>query len=61
MSKGILYDATLRIDCKQCEPACATENGLPYNDKIAGEDYTSAHKYTLVRVLDDKFMAPPYA
>ena len=35
MSKGILYDATMCIGCKQCEQACATENGLPYDDKIA--------------------------
>ena len=56
MSKGILYDATACIGCKQCEQACATENGLPYDDKIAGEEVTSARKYTTVLVKDDKFM-----
>lgn len=56
MSKGILYDATLCIDCKQCEQACAAENGLPYDDKIAAENYTSAHKYTTVLAKDDKYM-----
>jgi Fe-S-cluster-containing hydrogenase component 2 len=35
MSMGILYDATLCIGCKQCEQACAAENGLPYDDEIA--------------------------
>jgi formate dehydrogenase iron-sulfur subunit len=56
MSKGILYDATLCIGCKMCEQACATENGLPYDEKIAAEDFMSAHKYTRVMVRDDKFM-----
>ena len=34
MSKGILYDATKCIDCKQCEQACATENGFPTTTKL---------------------------
>lgn len=56
MSKGILYDATLCIDCKQCEQACATENGLPYDESIAAQEYTSAHKFTAVLNSQDKFM-----
>ncbi|HLI64634.1 MAG TPA: 4Fe-4S dicluster domain-containing protein [Terriglobales bacterium] len=56
MSKAILYDATLCIDCKQCEQACAAENGLPYDDKIAAEEFTSAHKYTAVLSRGDKYM-----
>ena len=56
MSKGILYDATKCIDCKQCEQACAAENGLPYDDTIAAQEVTSAHKYTVVLAKDDKFM-----
>ena len=56
MSKGILYDATKCIGCKQCEQACATENGLPYDDKIAAQEVTSAHKYTAIVTKDDKFM-----
>lgn len=35
MSKAILYDATIGIDCKLCEKACAERKHLPYNDKIA--------------------------
>jgi len=55
MSKGILYDATKCIGCKQCEQACATENGLPYDDKIAAQEVTSATiHYVLTK--DDKFM-----
>jgi len=56
MSKGILYDATKCIGCKQCEQGCAAENGLPYDDKIAEQQVTSAHKYTVVLTKDDKFM-----
>ena len=56
MSKGILYDATKCIGCKQCEQACAAENGLPYDDKIAEQEVTSAHKYTVVLTKEDKFM-----
>ena len=56
MSMGILYDATLCIGCKQCEQACATENGLAYDDKIAEQNVTSAYKLTTVLTKDDKFM-----
>lgn len=56
MSKGLLYDATMCIGCKQCEQACATENGLPYDDAIAAEEAQSAHKYTAVVTRHDKFM-----
>ncbi len=41
MSKAILYDATLCIGCKQCESACAQQNGLPYDDKVAAESVQS--------------------
>lgn len=56
MSKAILYDATQCINCKQCEGACAQQNDLPYDDKIAAESFQSAHKYTVVLANDDKFM-----
>ncbi len=55
MSKALLYDATLCIDCKQCEQACAEHNKLPYDDKIAAEQQ-SAHKFTVVLAKEDKFM-----
>ena len=48
MSKAILYDATLCIGCKQCEGACAQQNRLPYDDKVAAESVQSEHKYTVV-------------
>ena len=56
MSKGILYDATLCIDCKQCERACAERNGLPYSEAIAAEQKQSAHKLTVVLENGDKYM-----
>ena len=56
MSKALLYDATVCIGCKQCEQACASQNGLPYDDTIAAEDKQSAHKLTVVLTRDDKFM-----
>ena len=56
MSKGLLYDATLCIGCKQCEQACAEKNKLPYNDAIAAESRQSEHKFTVVLNKDDKFM-----
>lgn len=58
MTKALLYDATLCIGCKACEEACATENGLPYNETIAQEKQ-SAWKYTTVLTAanqDEKFM-----
>lgn len=48
MSKAILYDSTLCIDCKLCEQACARQNNLPYDDEIAAEQWLSAHKLTVV-------------
>jgi formate dehydrogenase iron-sulfur subunit len=56
MSKALLYDATLCIGCKQCEQACAEQNKLPYNDKIAAEEFPSEHKFTAVLTRQDKFM-----
>ena len=56
MSKAILYDATLCIDCKQCEGACAQQNGLPYDDKVAAESVQSEHKFTVVLNNNDKYM-----
>ena len=56
MSKAILYDATLCIGCKQCEGACAEQNKLPYDDKVAGETIQSEHKYTVVLTQNDRYM-----
>jgi formate dehydrogenase iron-sulfur subunit len=56
MSKGLLFDATLCIGCKQCEQACAEQNKLPYDDAIAAEQQQSAHKFTVVLGSEDKFM-----
>lgn len=57
MPKAILYDATLCINCKQCESGCAEQNALPYTDAVAKEDRTSDHKFTYVAVRSsDKFM-----
>jgi len=56
MSKAILYDATVCIDCKLCERACAERNKLAYDDKVAAEQIVSAHKLTVVMTNGDKFM-----
>jgi formate dehydrogenase iron-sulfur subunit len=56
MSKAILYDATLCVDCKQCEAACAKQNDLPYDDKVAAEPIQSDHKYTVVLNHNEKYM-----
>ena len=48
MSKSILYDATLCIDCKACEEACAKHAALAYDEKVAAQEYTSSHKLTAV-------------
>jgi len=56
MSKAILFDATLCINCKQCELACAERNKLPYDETIAAEQKQSAHKLTVVQAKGDKYM-----
>lgn len=56
MSKALLYDATLCIDCKQCEAACAEQNKLPYDDAIGKEERQSEHKFTVVLNKNDKYM-----
>jgi formate dehydrogenase iron-sulfur subunit len=56
MSKALLYDATLCIDCKQCEKACANENHLRYDDATAAESIQSDHKFTVVLSKNDKYM-----
>lgn len=56
MSKALLYDATMCIDCKQCEAACAEQNKLRYDDSVAAEDKQSDHKFTVVLVKGDKYM-----
>jgi formate dehydrogenase iron-sulfur subunit len=56
MSKALLYDATQCIGCKQCEQACAEQNQLPYDEKVAAEEQQSAHKFTVVLAKNDKFM-----
>ena len=56
MSKGVLYDSTMCVDCKLCEKACAEHHNLPYNDAVASEEKLSAHKLTAVTTHGDKFM-----
>jgi len=48
MPKALLYDATLCIDCKLCEAACAEQNKNPFSDAVAKEQRTSDHKFTYV-------------
>lgn len=56
MSKAILYDATMCIDCKLCEKACADRNKLPYDEIVGAEQTLSAHKLTFVQSKGDKFI-----
>jgi formate dehydrogenase iron-sulfur subunit len=53
MSKAILYDATTCVGCLECEKACATQNGLPYDDEVAKVKKTSDTKFTYVAVKSD--------
>jgi formate dehydrogenase iron-sulfur subunit len=53
---AMLYDSNLCVGCKLCESACAGRNGLPYNDSIAEEEKTSAHKLTAIIDRDDEYM-----
>jgi formate dehydrogenase iron-sulfur subunit len=55
MARAILYDSTLCVGCRQCEEACSARWKLPYNDKIAAEERTSAHKLTTIRTYGERF------
>lgn len=48
MPKAILYDATLCVNCKACEEACAKQNKNPFDDAIQKEQKTSDRKFTYV-------------
>ena len=56
MPKGILFDATLCVNCKECEAACAKANGLAYDETIAAEQKTSERKLTYVAARGEKYM-----
>lgn len=53
MAKSLLYDATQCIGCLECESACATANGLPYDDTVAKLKKTDEKKFTYVAVKND--------
>lgn len=55
MARAILYDSTLCVGCRECEKACSEGKKLAYNDKIAAEESTSAHKLTAVRTHGERF------
>jgi formate dehydrogenase iron-sulfur subunit len=55
MAKALLYDSTLCVGCRECEKTCSERWKLPYNDKIAEEENTSAHKITAVRTHGERF------
>jgi formate dehydrogenase iron-sulfur subunit len=56
MTKAILYDATLCVNCKACEAACAEAHQLPYDDTVAAEATTSDHKLTVVLARGESYM-----
>jgi formate dehydrogenase iron-sulfur subunit len=55
MAKGILFDSTMCVGCRQCEEACAKKWGLPYDEKIAQEERLSAHKLTTVQTFGETY------
>ncbi len=55
MSRAILYDSTMCVGCRECERACATRWGHPYDDKIASEEKISAHKFVAIQTRGDKY------
>ena len=55
MAKAILYDSVLCVGCRACEEACSARWKLPYNEQIAAEETTSAHKLTAVRTFGERY------
>jgi formate dehydrogenase iron-sulfur subunit len=55
MAKGMLFDSTMCVGCRECESACAQKWGLPYDEKIAQEERLSAHKLTTVQTFGEQF------
>lgn len=55
MARAVLYDSTQCVGCRQCEEACSKRWKLPYDEKIAAEEKTSAHKLTTIRTFGERF------
>jgi formate dehydrogenase iron-sulfur subunit len=57
MVKGMLFDATACVGCRECEAACAKQNHLPYGEAIAAQEKSSEFKYTYVATgPEEKYM-----
>lgn len=55
MARAVLYDSTQCVGCRLCEEACSKRWKLPYDEKIAAEEKTSAHKLTTIRTYGERF------
>lgn len=55
MARALLFDSTLCVGCRECERACSEGHQLPYDDRIAKEEKTSAHKLTAIRTFGERF------
>ena len=56
MARAILFDSTLCVGCRACEEACAERWGLPYNDRVAKEEYLSDVKLTTIKTQGERYV-----
>lgn len=55
MARAILYDSTRCVGCRECEKACSSRWGLPYNEQIAAQEKVSAKKLVTIRTHGERF------
>ncbi|MDX2150809.1 MAG: 4Fe-4S dicluster domain-containing protein [Bryobacteraceae bacterium] len=56
MARGVLFDSTLCVGCRECEGACAKRWNQPYDESIARTEKISYRKLTTIQTKGENFV-----